>query len=506
MFDVLNIMQSLSTLSKSVSSQLLTHSHLNPLISDLIQDISTLYISSDDYNVVLKIGQEPNVQNFEAHSVILRARSAYFQTALQEPWVKKEMAGDREKIVFEKPNMKPSVFQVILKFMYTGTIWLDATSDHISLLRAADELMLTRLVMHIQEHIINQEDGPWLDNALTQLYQLSSDNLGMQVLKKYCEDRIASEPERFAKTNEFLRLEEKSLITLLNRDDFAMDEIQIWDNVIQWAIARAVPTLPNDIAEWTIPHIQTLEKIIKPIIPYIRFFQISSADYFYRIRPFKKCLPLDLRNQLKAFYLVQGSKPPANSLPSRNPIHTIDSLVITPKQSAFIANWIKGHNGMPKPFAPHSFLFNLLLRGSVDGFDMFEFHMRCDLKGPTVTVIKCKGGRVIGGYNPLAWESSGFYKTTRDSFIFSFGYEIGHETKEGKDPEKHKIILSRVKKERYAIKDFNGSIGGENVGFGNGDLPLFAYSCREKAYERPILDGSHFEVEEYEVFAIENLG
>ncbi|PKC68364.1 hypothetical protein RhiirA1_457310 [Rhizophagus irregularis] len=52
--------------------------------------------------------------------------------------------------------------------------------------------------------------------------------------------------------------------------------------------------------------------------------------------------------------------------------------------------------------------FQLLLRGSRDGFTPKRFHELCDGKPYTVTFIKVKGAEeIIGGYDPSKWESSG---------------------------------------------------------------------------------------------------
>lgn len=357
--------------------------------------------------------------------------------------------------------------------------------------------MLTRLVAHIQEFIINS-DTPWIDHNLLQIYQTCLHTDSFSQLRKYCEDRITCEPDQFTQSNEFLSLDEKGLLTLLKRDDFAMDEIDIWDNVIRWGIVSC-QNLNPDITEWSDAEMFCLEKKLRSLIPHIRFFNISSSDYYYRILPFKKILPSELRKALKAFYLVPGSCAPDTSLAPRTPIHTIDSLIITAKQSAWIAHWIEGKEGIPKPFAPHQYKFTLLLRGSVNGFDMYEFHAKCDLKGPTIVLLRLTDGmKAIGGYNPYSWESTGLFKSTSKSFIFSMN--IGSVQTEGEG-----YTLSRVLRERFAIKDFHGSIGGEEVGFGDGDLPLFRYKCKQKSYEKKVLEETQYRVEEFEVFLVEKM-
>jgi hypothetical protein len=49
--------------------------------------------------------------------------------------------------------------------------------------------------------------------------------------------------------------------------------------------------------------------------------------------------------------------------------------------------------------------FDLLWRGSRDGFGVKNFHDRCDGHGPTLTMILDTNGNIFGGYTPLTWES-----------------------------------------------------------------------------------------------------
>src|SRR4051794_35620954 len=63
--------------------------------------------------------------------------------------------------------------------------------------------------------------------------------------------------------------------------------------------------------------------------------------------------------------------------------------------------------------------FELLLRGSRDGFTPKTFHKLCDNKHNTIIFIKVKGTEeILGGYNPIIWSSSKIWdtwgKTVRD--------------------------------------------------------------------------------------------
>ncbi|RIB25002.1 hypothetical protein C2G38_568354 [Gigaspora rosea] len=77
----------------------------------LIKDFSKLLESSQDYDTKIIVGEEPNIKEFKAHSIILSTRSTYFKTALSSRWVKKENG----TIIFNKPNISPTVFEILIK-------------------------------------------------------------------------------------------------------------------------------------------------------------------------------------------------------------------------------------------------------------------------------------------------------------------------------------------------------------------------------------------------------
>ena len=79
--------------------------------SDLLKDISSMLIDSDDYNVVIQIKEGQNIKEFRAHSNILRVRSLYFKNLISIDKIKNE----NNVITFNKPNVTPTVFEIILK-------------------------------------------------------------------------------------------------------------------------------------------------------------------------------------------------------------------------------------------------------------------------------------------------------------------------------------------------------------------------------------------------------
>ena len=79
--------------------------------SGLSKDLSSILKDADDFNVIIQVGENENIKEFRAYSVILRARSSYFKGALSTRWITKS----NNMIMFNKPNITPTVFEMILK-------------------------------------------------------------------------------------------------------------------------------------------------------------------------------------------------------------------------------------------------------------------------------------------------------------------------------------------------------------------------------------------------------
>ncbi|PKY16529.1 hypothetical protein RhiirB3_43546 [Rhizophagus irregularis] len=142
--------------------------------------------------------------------------------------------------------------------------------------------------------------------------------------------------------------------------------------------------------------------------------------------------------------------------------------------------------------------FQLLLRGSRDGFTPKKFHELCDNKYNTITFIKVKGTEeILGGYNPLKWETSNTWGQTKDSFIFSF-----------KEKDIKSVIISNIENAASAVyyRNFCGPQFGNDINIYSyiGESKDYNFSnCKKFSYEREVRDTEdHFSIEDYEVFQI----
>src|SRR3954454_22194226 len=128
-----------------------------------------------------------------------------------------------------------------------------------------------------------------------------------------------------------------------------------------------------------------------------------------------------MKNLLRS-HLDPDSVSTGNILLPRNGI--IDSKIVNLGIVSTVSRWIDNTDMKFASISRELYLpykFELLLRGSRDGFTPKKFHELCNGKHHTVTFIKIKGTEeIIGGYNPLVWLSSSNWIKLRTSFIFSF--------------------------------------------------------------------------------------
>lgn len=97
-----------------------------------------------------------------------------------------------------------------------------------------------------------------------------------------------------------------------------------------------------------------------------------------------------------------------------------DSVLITAREQK---NFVKG--SVPN-FNQQTTKFKLLYRASRDGWNVYDYHLRCDNKGPTVTLVKSKAGKVCGGYTSLNWTSIAYSSEQKDltAYLFSVDHQM----------------------------------------------------------------------------------
>jgi hypothetical protein len=405
--------------------------------------------------------------------------------------------------------IKINIYNLLFRYIYGGVISLNEQrpSDILKILVAAEQLLLQELIDYVQKYLVENKSG-WMEQHFELIYRTSFQSNSLLVLQQYCTNFIAKSPEKIFKSLDFTSISEKSLISLIKRDDLQMKEIEIWKNVLKWGLGKN-PTILSDPTTWSDDDFKIMENTLQHCLSLIRFFSISSEDFFQKVRPYKKLLKHQLYEELLESYLNPNSEPNDKILLPRyrNFGEIIDTKIVNLNIVSLISRWIDKIDIKSKYaytrelYLPYE--FKLLLRGSKDGFTSKKFHELCDDKLCTVTFIKVGNtGEIIGGYNPSVWRSHsvGKYFRTKDSFIFSFKNKNNFKDS----------ILSYVVDTECALYYSNGC----GPTFGKTDINInvlgryeseeydFCF-CNQYSYEKEIRNtNDEFLIEDYEVFQI----
>jgi hypothetical protein len=228
------------------------------------------------------------------------------------------------------------------------------------------------------------------------------------------------------------------------------------------------------------------------LLEFVRF-EFVSADCMRRVFDFISAsfesLTFGIWSSLRTRFTLPVEPP---SQPGRfhlNPV--IDSTIISSLPDIFSVFGTKK--------------FQLLYRGSRDGFGSSAFHNQCNGHPNTITLVSSTNDCILGGYTPVAWNSRQNYAP--DPSLTSFLFTI-------KNPHNLPAQIFKKKGQKCAIYD-DSSYGPT---FGNHALqihdpregPGYTYSHFEYGYTNEtgiahdqVLTGSlYFTVKEVEVFEV----
>ncbi|CAG8692366.1 20984_t:CDS:2 [Cetraspora pellucida] len=516
-------------------------------LNDVSDDFKKLYETKEGHDAIIIAGKEPNVKEFQVHSLILRTRSSYFRCAFSDNWAEKN---DDGHLVLKKPNISALVFEIILKYLYCGIVDFQSQNNEIilELLVAADEFGAQRLINLIQE-FLTKNCYQFLRSDPIKILDLvichnAFDNLKsvyIETFNKYCKnflrqdpikilhfiirheifnefkkislEIICENPDLLFNSDEFFSLEKDVLILILNCDDLDMKEIDIWKLLVRWGTAqhltfqnqRSTPqiqysTSQSDVTKFTLEDFKTLEKILHELVQLVRFHQIIGKEFVLEVWPFRHLLPDNLIEDVLRCYLISDTAPLYNAFPVRlgNINVKIDSVIINKKIVLLLTKWIDGKTINDKSSKETRYKFNLLFRSGHGFFARIFyqkshkiFHQKCDDKGATIVIARISGSKMlIGGYNPLDWNGNNIWKQTTDSFLFSLS--------DLNNPKSAK--LGRVINKTYAIycgNDYGPTFGGINLFDPNNR------GNREHYDSYPNIGiPTSFEISDYEVFQV----
>ncbi|GBB98696.1 hypothetical protein RclHR1_00330026 [Rhizophagus clarus] len=313
--------------------------------ADLSQDLLLMLNDAEDYNVIIQTGDNQNIKEFRA--------STYIHTC-----------------------------EVDLSNQ--------SGNDILGVLFASDELLIEKLFIYVQDHLIEKQ-SVWVKENYVPVLHTIAKFPSCKKLYDHCVKSICADPQSFITSKNFSSLDKDILYSLLERDDLNIEEIDAWDCLIKWGIEQtfSLESNNNDRTKWNDNNFEALKKTLNQFIPLIRFVEISSSDFFNKVRPYRA---------------IQ-----------------IESKLIEIKPVNIISNWIERKNGK-NPSFNKKYKFDLLYRSSRDGINANTLRTRCNNQGSCLVLIKHhQSTKIYGGYNPIGFiHSNGHYCYTKDSFIFSF--------------------------------------------------------------------------------------
>ncbi|RHZ84101.1 hypothetical protein Glove_85g102 [Diversispora epigaea] len=484
--------------------------------SGLSQNFSQLLENDDDYNVTIKVGENQNTQEFHAHSVILRACSPYFKSIFSNQWANNKKD---EMILFTKPNISPPVFTLIIKYIYTGILDLTnvSSSDILGLLVASDELILEELFKHVQNYLIEKE-AVWVNQNLVKVLPIVSKLANCKQLQDYCYESICADPDPFFTSKEFTILDKDIFLELIKRDDLEIEEIDLWDHIIKWGISQTLTIKQKDAKKFTDADFGDLKKTLDPFISHIRFYEISSKDFFNKVRPYEKILSPSFFEDIMSFLMAEA-EPQHKRLPARlSPyLDLSESKIIKKRHAAILSNWIHFKDASSKISTRNKYKFQLLYRGSRDGYDINTFYSKVNGQGQAIAVIKIQNSeKIIGGFNASGWNYNNYnhrnkYSGLRDRHRVAMKTKTKIAKTEYDNNQNHFIFSFG---ENYKMK-IGKLISGNGICysnkfmlyFGNSDLKFDGKngSCNQNSYDQPILDDNSFDAEEMEIFSVQKI-
>ncbi|CAB4381006.1 unnamed protein product [Rhizophagus irregularis] len=262
------------------------------------------------------------------------------------------------KYIIDMPNITPQAFDVIITYFYTGHINMTnkTGAEILNMMIAFDELKLNQLIKLAEDYLIEHRKKFLQNDPIEFLQIINSHKVFNSNIRELCLKNIYSDPNILFNSVKFINLSASLLEIILKQDDLILneiDEIKIWENLIKWGLAKD-EILDEDVSKWNQEKFNIFEKIIYNFIQLIRFYDISSEDYFNKVKPYEQILSKESRDDIIRFHMTHKSL--LNKYSKRRLRRDIDSsLIITGTvDSSFInkehivlfANWIerKGNN------------------------------------------------------------------------------------------------------------------------------------------------------------------
>ena len=181
------------------------------------------------------------------------------------------------------------------------------TLDIIKILVASNELSLRELITHLQSFLIKNKAN-WMEQNFNLMYQTSFESDSFLELQKYCTDLMSKDPNKIFKSLDFSTVPGKLLVSLIQNDNLQMGEVEVWNHVLNWGLAQN-PEISSDPSNYSKDDFNALKNTLQQCIPFIKFYNMTSKEFFYKVMPYKEILPEELYMDLLKTFMDPDSKP-----------------------------------------------------------------------------------------------------------------------------------------------------------------------------------------------------
>lgn len=139
----------------------------------------------------------------------------------------------------------------------------------------------------------------------------------------------------------------------------------------------------------------------------------------------------------------------------------------------------------------------LVYKGTKDGMTAYAFHEKANNKGPTITIMKSKAGKIFGGFLPESWTSRNGYVNTSKSWLFSLTLKAKYVMN---DPSTYAQYGG------YDYSSYGPTFGGGHDIYLASDFGGNSNYCNRHSYNftsnNDLTGGYNFSIEEIETFSI----
>ncbi|RIA96977.1 hypothetical protein C1645_814628 [Glomus cerebriforme] len=302
-------------------------------LPNLSQNLTKLLEIKKNYDVIINVDKDNNKKEFFAHSIILETRSTYFENALSNVSARKKS----NIFILDYPDISANVFDILIRYIYGGAIDLvhEEPTNILNLLSSCEQFKLEELYDQIQNYLIEHHQF-WIFQNLVLIQKISFKYTEFTKLQNYWMTIVCEQPEILFDDADFTSVDKATLLSLYKMEDLNMEENKLWDHIIRWGKAQHAE-LPKDITNWKTNDFNILKKTLDDFTPHIRFYDIPSEDFCYKVMPYSEIIPNDLYQDLSKYYLVPDWQPKFNNLRPRkadNPNNPNDSKLINGEQAA----------------------------------------------------------------------------------------------------------------------------------------------------------------------------